>query len=99
MALTAELQSQYDFQVALLALQSEREAAVDSDRHAKQVELEEYRSEQNRLQQLRTAKLETIRLAKEVLLENARSRPVDSRDVSANDITAFAETLMSSIDN
>jgi len=39
------------------------------------------------------AKLEAVRLAKEVLIENARSKPVDSRDVTAQQITAFADTL------
>ena len=95
MSLTTELQSQYDFQVAMNTLQAERETASDSARHAKQVELEEYRAEQVRLQQVRTAKLEAIRLAKEVLIENARSKPVDSRDVSAEEIATFAATLTS----
>ena len=44
------------------------------------------------------AKLETIRLAKETLIENARSKAVDSRDVAAADITAFAQTLVAYID-
>lgn len=38
-------------------------------------------------------KMEAVRIAKEVLFENSRSKPVDSRDISAEDITAFAETL------
>jgi len=37
-------------------------------------------------------------LAKEVLIENARSKAVDSRDVAAADITAFAQTLVAYID-
>jgi DNA-binding ferritin-like protein (Dps family) len=47
--------------------------------------------------QARQAKLETVRLAKEVLLENARSKPVESREVTAADITAFAAALESHI--
>lgn len=43
------------------------------------------------------AKLEAVRLAKEVLIENARNKPVDSRDVTAADITAFAATLITYI--
>lgn len=42
-------------------------------------------------------KIEMVRLAKEVLIENARSKPVDSRDVSAADIEAFAQTLVTYI--
>ena len=45
----------------------------------------------------RRAKLEAIRLAKETLIENARSKPVDSRDVTPADITAFANALVASI--
>ena len=45
----------------------------------------------------RRAKLEAIRLAKETLIENARSKPVDSRDVTPADITAFADALVASI--
>ena len=48
--------------------------------------------------QAKQAKLEAVRLAKEVLLENARSKAVDSRDVAAADITAFAQTLVAYID-
>lgn len=47
--------------------------------------------------QAKTTKLEAIRLAKETLIENARSKPVDSREVTAADITAFANTLVASI--
>lgn len=42
-------------------------------------------------------RLEAVRLAKETLIENARSKPVDARDVSASDITSFADTLVSYI--
>lgn len=42
----------------------------------------------------KTRRLEAVRIAKETLLENARSKPVDARDVSAADITAFADSLI-----
>lgn len=47
--------------------------------------------------EIRRSKLETIRLAKETLLENARSKPIDSRDVTAEDIKSFAQVLVSYI--
>ena len=47
----------------------------------------------NTQNEVRRARLEVIRMAKETLLENARSKPVDSRDVTAADITAFADVL------
>jgi hypothetical protein len=55
---------------------------LEADRHANLLVLEAKR-----------AKLEAVRLAKEVLIENARSKPVDSRDVTAAQITAFADVL------
>ena len=66
-----------------------------------QVELQEATDAGRRAHELameaRRAKLEAIRLAKETLIENARSKPVDSRDVSAADIQAFAHTLVTYI--
>lgn len=38
-------------------------------------------------------RLEAVRLAKETLIENARNKPIDGRDVTADEITAFANTL------
>ena len=61
--------------------------AIEATRHANQMAL-----------QAKQAKLEAVRLAKEVLIENARSKAVDSRDVAAADITAFAGTLVAYID-
>lgn len=71
MALTAEQQTQIDFEEAREAGRRAHELAMES----------------------RRAKLETIRLAKETLIENARSLPVDSREVTAAAITAFALAL------
>ena len=49
--------------------------------------------------QAKQAKIEAVRLAKETLIENSRSKPVDSRDISAQDIISFAETLVNYIEN
>jgi hypothetical protein len=76
-----------------MALTPEQQAQVDisdaieTTRHTNQMAL-----------QAKQAKLEAVRLAKEVLIENARSKAVDSRDVAAADITAFAQTLVAYID-
>ena len=75
-----------------MALTTEQQAqvdiqlAVENARHANQMQVETVR-----------VRLEAIRLAKETLIENARSKPVDSRDVLASDIQAFAQTLVSYI--
>ena len=67
--------------------QIDMQVAVENARYANQLALQD-----------KQAKLEAVRLAKEVLVENARSKAVDSRDVAAADITAFAETLIAYID-
>lgn len=75
-----------------MALTTEQQAqldiqmAVEVARHSNQMAVEAKR-----------ARLEAVRTAKEVLIENARSKPVDSRDVTAADITAFAQTLVAYI--
>ena len=70
-----------------MALTAEQQAQVDI-----QLALENARHA-NQMQ------AEAVRLAKETLIENARSKPVDSRDVSAADIQAFAQTLVAYINS
>ncbi len=94
MALTTDQQSDLDFQNALAAATAEREVTSDARRQTNQLEADAARAAQQAGLQAKQAKLEAVRLAKEVLIENARSKPVDSRDVSAAEITAFAETLV-----
>lgn len=56
---------------------------IENNRHSNQTQLE-----------VRRMKLEVVRLAKETLLENSRSKPVDSRNVSADDIKNYAQNLI-----
>jgi hypothetical protein len=67
-----------------MALDAQQQFQLDLEnaRHANQMAL-----------QAKQAKLEAVRLAKEALIENARSKPVDTREVTAADITAFAAAL------
>jgi hypothetical protein len=60
-----------------------------------QLDLENARHANQMAAQAKQAKLEAVRMAKETLVENARSKPVDARDVTAADITAFAAALES----
>lgn len=73
-----------------MALTTEQQFQLDLEnaRHANQMAAEAKRT-----------KLEAVRLAKETLIENARSKPVDGRDVTAADITAFAQTLVAYVDD
>ena len=66
--------------------QLELSDAMEATRHTNQMAV-----------QAKQTKLEAIRLAKETLIENARSKPVDSREVTAADITAFADALVASV--
>jgi hypothetical protein len=77
-----------------MVLTADQQAQVDI-----QMALENARHQQAVQLEAKRAKLEAIRLAKETLLENARSKPVDGRDVTAADITSFAQTLVSYIDS
>jgi hypothetical protein len=58
------------------------QTAIQNAQHANQMAL-----------QAKLSKLDAVRMAKETLIENARSKAVDARDVSAADITTFAEVL------
>ena len=58
-----------------------------------QLDLENARHANQMALQAKQAKLDAVRLAKETLIENARSKPVDARDVTAADITAFAAAI------
>lgn len=64
-----------------------------SAEHQFQLDLENARHANQQTAENKRAKLEAVRLAKEVLLENARNKPIDDRDVSAAEITAFADAL------
>jgi hypothetical protein len=63
-----------------------------------QLELETQRAANQDAAEMKRAKLESVRLAKEVLIENSRNKPIDDRDVS-DEITAFAETLISYVNS
>lgn len=60
--------------------------AIEADRHTKQMELH-----------TKMAKMEAIRIAQNTIVENRRNQPVDAREVTAADITAFADTLVAYI--
>jgi len=76
-----------------MALTTEQQAQVDI-----QIEVDNARHINQMAAQVKQAKLEAVRLAQQTLIENARSKAVDSRDVAAADITAFAQTLVAYID-
>jgi len=75
-----------------MALTTEQQAQLDF-----QEVMEVNRQTHELKMEQKRAKLEAVRLAKEILLENSRSKPVDSRDVSAEEINTYADTLVNYI--
>lgn len=66
---------------------------LNAQREAERKAEEQARIERELKNELRKTRLEVVRLAKETLIENNRHKAVDERDVSAEDITAFADVL------
>ena len=77
-----------------MALSAEQQAQVDM-----QNAIDQPRRTHELAMEARRAKLEAIRLAKETLIENNRNKPVDSREISAADVTAFATTLVNYVNS
>jgi hypothetical protein len=98
MALTPEQQADIDMQEAREAGRRAHEQAMEAARQANSLASIQAQAAAQAAMQSKQAKLEAVRLAKETLLENARSRPVDARDVTVADITAFAQALLNYID-
>ena len=88
MSLTAEQQAQLDIQLQIETARHTNLMALEADRVASQAAAD-----------ARRAKLEAVRMAKETLTENARTKPVDSREITAQDITTFAQTLVDYVNN
>lgn len=62
-----------------------------------QIDFENARHQNMMQAEDKRAKLEAIRLAKETLVENARNKPMDDREITAEDILAFAAKLAASV--
>ena len=80
-----------------MALTTEQQAQADIQANA-QMQVENIRNANQAALEAKRAKMDAIRLAKDTLVENARSKPVDARDITAADITAFAQALIAYVD-
>jgi hypothetical protein len=85
----AEELTQQQIEADRRAYEDQREA----DRRAYEDQREATRFENEMVKEEKRIRLEVVRLAKETLIENSRSKAVDERDVSAEDITTFADVL------
>ena len=92
MALTAEQEAEIQLEVdkQKFRLQAELDAGI--------AEKEAQRRALDNAQSTRSNRMELVRIAKDVLMENQRSKPVDERNVLANDIATFASSLMSYVE-
>ena len=77
-----------------MALTAEQQADLEF-----QTALDNMRQSNHLTMETRRAKLEAIRIAQHTLIENRRNQPVDAREVTAADITAYANTLVSYINS
>lgn len=59
-----------------------------------QKELDENRRNYESKIERRRVKMDMVKIATDTLMANSRSKPVDARDVTASDITTFADELI-----
>ena len=59
-----------------------------------QLEWQQAQAAANQADNLKSRRMEAVRIAREVLAENDRNKPVGERGVTAQDITTFAESIV-----
>ena len=64
-----------------MALTAEQQAQIEYDNAARAVD----------------RKMEAVRIAKDILMENDRNKPTSERGVTSSDITTFADSLITYI--
>ena len=77
----------------------EDQIALENARQANQMAFEKQRNDNVVATEAKRVKADMIKLAKEVLVENARSLPVENRNLTSESIQAYAESLVSYIEN
>jgi len=97
MALTPEQQADLELQQAAEQIRRNFEKQREDAQHAHALELAAKNQEQQTALVIRQARIEAVRMAKETLIENRRNKPVGERDVTAEDITTFANTIVNYI--
>lgn len=63
------------------------------------IDIENVRNSNQLALAAKQAKLEAVRIAQQTLIENNRNKPVDSREITATDITAFANALVAYVNS
>lgn len=88
-----EDESRRQFDLDMEALRHKNTLAVAAEDKARQLAIIEATTAQQALAHQRQAKLEAVRLAKEILIENARTKPVDMREITAQNVQELAQQL------
>ena len=73
-----------------MALSIEQLEQIEFNNH-----IQEAQTKQSLVMARHSSKLELLRTAKEILVENSRSKSIDEREVTAQDIIDFANSLQS----
>ena len=91
MALTAEQQAEIQLEVDKQVFRLNAEASADlyTKEQARDASREAIRATDR--------KMEAVRLAKDILMENDRNKPTGERGISASDITTFADSIVTYI--
>lgn len=106
MALTPELQAQLEFQTAIQQLNATRELEIrahekemEALRHANNSATAKSNADSQAAIVAKQTKIEAIRIAQQTLVENRRNQPVDSREITAADIQAFAQSIIAYVNS
>ena len=95
-------------QIAAFEATQQTQAAITAQQHANNIEIQTAQATaQAALQaaqaassleiQAKQAKLAAVQLAQSTLIANRNNQPVDAREISAADITSYAESLVTYI--
>ena len=93
----AAMQSAQDNQLAYMNQQHANSLAIQVSSQEAAAALQAAQNASNLELQMRQAKLSAVQLAQNTLIANRNNQPVDAREVSAADIAAYAETLVTYI--
>jgi hypothetical protein len=74
-------------------------AALQAAQAQSQAELQAAQATSNLELQAKQSKLAAIQLAQNVLISNRNNKPVSEREISASDITSYAETLVAYVNS
>jgi len=90
----AILQNAQQSQIAVMAQQHANNMEIQTAQATAQASIQAAQTASNLELQAKQAKLAAVQLAQSTLIANRSNQPVDAREISAADITAYAESLV-----